>query len=39
MMEEPKCECCGKKAVKVVHSFADKGGTTDWIRNMEIWRK
>ena len=27
-MEYPKCECCGEKAVKAVHSFAD-GTTTD----------
>jgi hypothetical protein len=26
--EEPKCDYCGEKAVKTVHSFADKEGTT-----------
>ena len=27
MIEEPKCDYCGEKAVKAVHSFADKDGT------------
>jgi hypothetical protein len=26
--EEPKCDYCGEKAVKTVHSFADKDGTS-----------
>jgi hypothetical protein len=27
MTEEPKCDYCGEKAVKTVHSFAEKDGT------------
>ena len=26
-MEDPKCDYCGEKAVKAVHSFGDKDGT------------
>jgi hypothetical protein len=27
MAEEPKCDYCSEKAVKTVHSFANKDGT------------